>query len=84
MSSPALMYRFFNRVQVRSREGLFSGYFRGCTAYLDNGQLTVLLRHRRNPQLRRPFPVVALEPPTIELDNPQDYEGLIPHTPMAA
>jgi hypothetical protein len=72
------------RVKVRSRGGRFPGYFRGCTAYLYHGQLTVLLRYRHNPQLRRPFPVVALESPTIELDDPQDYEGFIPHIPMAA
>ena len=57
------MYRYLNRVEVRSEKGKLSGHFRGCTAYLDNGHLIVLLRHRPNPRLRRPFAVLALDPP---------------------
>jgi hypothetical protein len=78
------MDRYFQRVQVRSGSGGQSGYFRGCIAYFDNDHLTVLLRHRRNPRLRRPFPLVTLEPPTIEVDDPQNYEGFVPIAPMAA
>jgi hypothetical protein len=58
--------------------------FVGCTAYLDSGRLAVLLCHRRRPRLRRPFPIVALDPPTIEVDDPQKYEGLVPLAPTAA
>jgi hypothetical protein len=54
------MYWFFNRVEIRLGKDGLVGYFRGYTAYLDNGQLTALLHHRRNPQLHKPFPVVAL------------------------
>jgi hypothetical protein len=46
--------------------------------------LTVLLRHRCNTRLRRPFPLVTLEPPTIEVDDPHNYEGFVPIEPMAA
>jgi hypothetical protein len=80
----ARMYRYFQRVHVGSESGELSGYFRGCSAYFDNGQFTVLLRHRRNPRLRRPFPLVTLDPPTIEVDDPQNYEGFVPIAPMAA
>jgi hypothetical protein len=82
--SHARMDRYFQLVQVRSRSGGQSDYFRGCIAYFDNGHLTVLLRHRRNPQLRRPFPLVTLAPPTIEVDDPHNYEGFVPIAPMAA
>jgi hypothetical protein len=82
--SRAAMYRYLNRVRVRSPRGGLSGYFHGCTAYLDNGHVTVLLRHRRNPRLRRAFPVLALDPPTIEVDDPHNYDGFVPLTPMAA
>jgi hypothetical protein len=58
--------------------------FVGCTTYLDNGRLAVVLRHRRSPRLRRPFPVVALDPTTIEVDAPQKYEGFVPFAPLAA
>jgi len=78
------MYRYFQRVQVRPGSGGQSGYFRGCTAHLENGQWTVLLRHRRDPALRRPFRLVVADPPTIEVDDPQDYEGFVPITPLAA
>jgi hypothetical protein len=78
------MSRYLNRVDVRSPDGELSGYFRGCTVYLDSGHLTVLLRHRRNPRLRRPFAVLAIDPPAIELDDPKDYDGFIPLRPMAA
>jgi hypothetical protein len=84
LPSRARMDRYLQRVHVRSRSGGQSGYFRGCIAYFDNGHLNVLLRHRRNPRLRRPFPLVTLEPPTIEVDDPQNYEGFVPITPMAA
>lgn len=82
--SRAAMSRYLYRVHVRSQNGELSGYFCGCTAYLDNGHLTVLLRHRRNPRLRRPFAVLVLDPPAIELDDPQNYHGFVPLTPMAA
>jgi hypothetical protein len=59
-------------VQIVSREGVPSGYFVGCTASLENGRLTVMFRHR-DPRLHRVLPVVALDPPTIELDDPQNY-----------
>jgi hypothetical protein len=59
-----------------------SGYFRSCSAYFDNGQFTVLARHRRNPRLRRPFPLFTLDPPTMEVDHPQNYEGFVPFAPM--
>jgi hypothetical protein len=78
------MYRYLNRVEVRSAHGGLSGYFRRCTAYLDNGHLTVLLLHHRNPRLLRPFPVVALDSATIEIDDPQSYEGFVPIAPIAA
>lgn len=41
----------------------------------------MVLRHRRGLRLRRPFPVVALDPPTIEIDDPQNYEGFVPIAP---
>jgi hypothetical protein len=72
------MARYLSRVQTRSPHGVPSGYFVGCTAYPDSGQLTVVLRHRRGLRLRRPFPVVTLDPPTIEIDDPQNYEGFVP------
>ena len=78
------MARHIDRVQIKSREGVQSGYFVGCTAYLENGRLTVVLRRRRDPRLRRPLPVVALDPPTIEIDDPQNYEGFVPLAPIAA
>jgi hypothetical protein len=78
------MARHFNRVQTISRGGAASGYFVGCTAYSDGGQLSVVLRHRRGRRLRRPFPIVALDPPTIELDDPQNYHGFVPLVPLAA
>jgi hypothetical protein len=84
LPSRAATYRYFRQVQVRSGDGGQSGYFRGYAAYFDNAQWTVLLRHCRNPRLRRPFPVVMFDPPTIEVDNPQDYDGFVPITPMAA
>ena len=84
LPSRARMDRYLQRVHVRSRIGGQPGYFRGCIAYFDNGHLSVLLRHRRNPRLRRPFPLVTLEPPTIEVDDPQNYEGFVPIRPMAA
>ena len=77
------MARYIGRVQIRSREGVQFGYFVGCTAYFENGRLTVVLRRRRDPRLRRPLPVVALDPPTIEVDDPQNYEGFVPRAPMA-
>jgi hypothetical protein len=61
-----------------------SANFVGSTAYLNNGRLPVVLRHCRSFRLRRPFPVVALDPPTIEVDNPQKYEVFVPLAPMAA
>jgi hypothetical protein len=66
------MARHFSRVQIRSPRSVPSGYFVGCTAYRDGGRLTVVLRHRRGLRLRRPFPVVVLDPPTIEIDDPQN------------
>jgi hypothetical protein len=78
------MRHYLKRVEVRSANGELCGYFRGCTAYLDNGHLTVLLRHRRNPRLRRPFAVLALDPPIIEVNDPHNYDGFVPLTPMAA
>jgi hypothetical protein len=75
--SRAVIYRYLNRVEVRSANGGLSGYFRGCTAYLDNGHFTVLLLHHCNPRLLRPFAVVALDSATIETDDPQDYEGFV-------
>jgi hypothetical protein len=77
------MARYLSRVQTRSPCGVPSGYFVGCNAYPDSGRLTVVLRHRRSPRLRRPFPVVALDPPTIEIDDPQNYEGFVPIAPSA-
>jgi hypothetical protein len=68
LPSCARMYRYFQRVHVRSESGRQSGYFRSCSAYFDNGQFTVLLRHRRNPRLRRPFPLLTLDPRTKEVD----------------
>jgi len=86
MRSPshARMNRYCQRVHVRSGSCGQSGYFRGCITYFDNGYLTVLLRHRCNTRLRRPFPLVTLEPPTIEVDDPHNYEGFVPIEPMAA
>jgi len=86
MRSPshARMNRYCQRVHVRSGSGGQSGYFRGSVTYFDNGHLTVLLRHRGNTRLRRPFPLVTLEPPTIEVDDPHNYEGFVPIEPMAA
>jgi hypothetical protein len=78
------MRHYLKRVEARSAKGELCGYFCGCTAYLDNGHLTVLLRHRRNPRLRRPFAVLALDPPIIEVDDPHNYDGFVPLTPMAA
>ena len=78
------MARHLSRVQTVSRGGAASGYFVGCTAYSDGGQLSVLLRHRRGPRLRRPFPIVTLDPPTIELDDPENYHGFVPLVPLAA
>ena len=49
----ARMYRYFQRIHVGSESGEPFGYFRGRSAYFDNGQFTVLLRRRRNPRLRR-------------------------------
>jgi hypothetical protein len=72
------MIQYLSRLQARSPLGLPFGYFAGCTAYPDSQGLTVMLRHRRGLRLRRPFPVVALDPPTIEIDDPQNYEGFIP------
>jgi hypothetical protein len=77
------MHRYFQRIDVISRSGGQSGYFRSCSAYFDNGHLTVPLRHRRNPRLRRPFRLVALDPPAMEVDDPQNYEGFVPIAPMA-
>ena len=74
------MARYIRRVQTRSSGGVLSGCFIGCIAYPDGEQLTVVLRHRRSPRLRRPFPVVALDPPTIEIEDPQNYEGCVPIT----
>jgi hypothetical protein len=78
------MARYIGRVQTRSRDGVPCGHFVGCTAYLENGRLTVLLRRRRDPRLRRPVLVVALDPPTIEIEDPQNYEGFVPVAPIAA
>jgi len=72
------MARFFSRVQIRSRDGVPCGHFAGCTAYFDNGRFIVVLRHCRGARLCRPFPAVTLDPPTIEVDNPQNYEGFVP------
>ena len=80
----ASMYRYFQRIHVGSESGEPFGYFRGRSTYFDNGQFTVLLRPRHNPRLCRPFPLVTLDPPTIELDDPQNYEGFVPIAPMAA
>ena len=82
LPSHARMNRYCQRVHVRSGSGRQSGYFRGCITYFDNGHLTVLLRC--NTRLRRPFPLVTLEPPTIEVDDPRNYEGFVPIEPMAA
>lgn len=71
------MTRSLSRVHTRSPCGVPFGYFVGCTAYPESERLTVVLRHRRG-RLRRPFPVVALDPPTIEVDDPQNYEGFVP------
>jgi hypothetical protein len=54
-----------------------SGYFVGCTASLENGRLTVMFRHRGDPRLLRVLPVVALDPPTVEVDDPQNYAGFV-------
>jgi hypothetical protein len=72
------MTQYLSRLQARSSLGVLSGYFAGCTAYPESGRLTVVLRHRFGLRLRRPFSVVALDPPTIEIDNPQNYEGFVP------
>ncbi len=73
---------YFKRVHVKS-EGHLSGYFSGCTGYRDDGHLIVLLSHCRSPRLRRPFPLVGLDPPTIEVGDPQNYEGFVPLAAMA-
>jgi hypothetical protein len=78
------MARYISRVQTRSSGGVLSGCFVGCIAYPDGEQLTVVLRHRDSPRLRRPFPVVALDPPTIEIEDPQNYEGFVPITRRTA
>jgi hypothetical protein len=72
-----LRWPYISQVQIVSREGVPYGYFVGCNAYLDNARLTVVLRHRSNPRLRRPVADVASDPPTIELENPQNYEGFV-------
>jgi hypothetical protein len=72
------MSRYLNRVQVISQEGVPFGYFVGCTAYLDNGQLTVVLRHRCSSRFRRPVRLIELDPPTIAITDPQKYEGFVP------
>jgi hypothetical protein len=72
------MSRYLSRVQVISQEGIPFGYFVGCTAYLDNGQLTVMLRHRCNTRVRRSVPLIELDPPTIAITDPQNYEGFVP------
>jgi hypothetical protein len=77
------MARYLSRVQTRSPRCVPSGYFVGCTAYPDSGRVTAVLRHCRSPRLRRPFPVVALDPPTIEIDDPQNYQGFVPVAPSA-
>jgi hypothetical protein len=77
------MARYLSRVQIASREGVPSGYFVGCTAYLENGRLSVVLCRRRDPRLRRLLPVVALDPPTIEVDDPQNYDGFVPRATVA-
>ncbi len=78
------MARYFSCVQTVSRDGAASGYFVGCITYSDGGQLSVLLRHRRGPRLRRPFPIVTLDLPTIELDDPENYHEFVPLVPLAA
>jgi hypothetical protein len=72
------MSQYLRRVQTRSPLGMASGYFVGCTAYPDAGQLTVMLRHRCGLRLRRVFPVATIDPPTIEIDDPENYEGFVP------
>jgi len=52
-------------------------------SYFDTGNLTVLRRHRRDQRLRRPLPLVALDPPAMEVDDPQNYEGFVPIAPTA-
>ena len=54
------MSRYFSRVQVISQEGVPFGYFVGCDAYLDNGQFTVVLRHRHGPDCVAPFQFLSL------------------------
>ena len=78
------MARYLSRVQTGSPRGVPSGYFVGCIAYPDSGRLTVVLCHCRSPRLRRPFPVVALDPPMIEIDDPQNYEGFVSMAPSVA
>jgi hypothetical protein len=75
---------YIGRVYVRSPEGVLCGYFPGCTAYSEDGESSVLLGQRLDPRLRRPFPIIALDPPTIGIDDPQSYRGFVPRTPMAA
>jgi hypothetical protein len=77
------MARYLNRMQIVSREGVPSGYFAGCTAYLENGRLSVMLRRRRDSRPRRLLPVGALDPPTIEVDDPKNCEGFVPRAAVA-
>jgi hypothetical protein len=83
LPSRAATYRYFRQVQVRSGGSGQCGYIRGCTGYCDNGHLTVLLRRRDDPRPRRPFPLVSADPLTIEVSDPQDYEGFVV-APLAA
>lgn len=77
LSSRTGTYRYFQRVCVRSESREDAGYFSSCSAYIGNGRLTVLLRHRWNPRVRRPFPLIMLDPPTIEIEGPQNYAGFV-------
>jgi hypothetical protein len=60
------MARYLSPVLIVSRDGVPSGYFAGCTAYLENGRLSV-----------------ALDPPTVEVDDPQNHDGFVPRATVA-
>jgi hypothetical protein len=70
------MERDLKRVNVKSTDGVLIGHFNSCPAHLVNREQFVTLRLVVHPTARVPFRIVSSDPvPTIELNDPQNYDG---------
>ena len=73
------MEQHLARVNVKSTSGKVIGYFSLCPAHRGtDGRLYVSLRLVVHPTVRDPYPILSSHPlPTIELNDPESYDGFV-------